>query len=88
MAQTAVASAATSTVLLAATTDAPRQRIIIENSDANRLHVLLGSAAATTTTAYSFSLAQYANAIIENYNGEIRGIWAGDGAGHALITTN
>ena len=87
MAQTAVASAATSTVLLAATTSAPRQRIIIENSDANRLHVNLDSAAATTTTAYSFSLAQYENAIIENFGGEIRGIWAADGSGHALITT-
>lgn len=85
MAQTAVASAATSTVLLAAGT-APRERVIIENSDANRLHVNLDSAAATTTTAYSFSLAQYENAIIEDYYGEIRGIWAADGSGHALVT--
>jgi hypothetical protein len=86
MAQTAVASAATSTVLLTAGSGV-RERIIIENSDANRLHVNLDSAAATTTTAYSFSLAQYENVILEDYQGEIRGIWAADGAGHALITT-
>ncbi len=86
MAQTAVASAAASTVLLAAGAGV-RERIIVENSDANRLHVLLDSATATATTAYSFSLAQYENCIIEDYQGEIRGIWAADGSGHALITT-
>jgi hypothetical protein len=86
MPQTAVASAAVSTVLLAAGTG-PRERIIISNSDANALHVLLDSATATTTTAYSFVLAQYQDAILEDYYGEIRGIWAADGSGHALITT-
>jgi hypothetical protein len=82
--QTAVASAATSTALLAG--GSRRVRIIIENSDANRLHVLLGGGTATTTTAYSFSLAQYEKATIDTYSGAISGIWAADGAGHALIT--
>ena len=82
--QTAVASAATSTALLAS--GSRRVRIIIENSDANRLHVLLGGGTATTTTAYSFSLAQYEKATIDTYGGAISGIWAADGAGHALVT--
>ena len=81
-APTKVASAIASTVLVAPST---RRRVFMENSDANRLHVLLGSGTATTTD-YSFSLAQYENCEIVDYSGEIKGIWAADGAGFALIT--
>lgn len=83
MAQTRVASAATSTVLLAAGNE--RQNVIIENSDANRLHIVLEGKAAATDD-YSFSLAQYENAKFENFAGEIRGIWAADGSGYAMVT--
>ena len=82
--QAAVASSATSVALLAA--GSKRNRIIIENSDANRLHVLVGGGTATATQAYSFSLAQYEKATIDTYGGAISGIWAADGAGHALVT--
>jgi hypothetical protein len=84
MAVTSVDSAATSATLLAGGTK--YNRIIIENTDANRLHVMLEARAASTTD-YSFSLAQNENAILENYSGEIRGIWAADGSGAAKITT-
>lgn len=62
-----------------------RKGMVIENSDANRLHVLLGSGAASAT-AFSFSLAQNENAHLMNYTGEVKGIWAADGAGSALIS--
>lgn len=79
---TAVPSATTSTVLLAA--NAQRRGFIIENSDANRLHVRFGGTA--TTTNYTFSLAQNANAERTNYQGEVTGVWEADGAGSAHIT--
>jgi hypothetical protein len=58
---------------------------MIENTDANRLHVLLNSGTASTT-AYSFSLATNANMIVEGYTGQVVGIWAADGAGAAMLT--
>ena len=87
MGQLRVASAATDTQLLAP--DGDRDYVIIENSDANRLHVRYGSSAAATDN-YSFSLAQNANAIVpaQFARGEIRGIWAADGSGYAQITHN
>ena len=85
MALTAVASAATSTVLL--TADTARKTVIIENSDANRLHIVFEGSAATTTSNYNLSLAQYEHASLppEVCGNELRGIWAADGSGHALI---
>lgn len=82
---TTVASAATSTQLLAP--DSSRKSVIISHDDANRLHVLLDGGTASTTN-YSFSLAQYENArlIGDEARGEIKGIRAADGAGSALIT--
>lgn len=79
-----VASSASSTVLLAAGNE--RNNVIIENSDANRLHIILDSAAAATDS-YSFSLAQNENARLYDFAGEIRGIWAADGSGYAHVTT-
>ena len=83
MAITAVPSAATSTALLA--NDPYRKSFVMENSDANRLYVLLDSGAASSSN-YSFSLAQYESVQIDGYKGEIYGIWASDGSGHAMIT--
>ena len=80
---TQVASLATTQKLCDA--NAQRKVLIIENTDTNRLHVLLNSGSATTT-AYSFSLAQNANMKIERYTGEVNGIWAADGSGSAIIT--
>ena len=86
MAITAVASAASNTQLLAP--DTGRRSVIICNDDANRLYVLLDGGTASTTN-YSFSLAQHENARLEGNEaqGEIRGIWAADGSGNALLTT-
>lgn len=81
MAVTSVASAATSTTLL---TPGRHTHVVIENTDANRLYVLLEDGTASTTN-YSFSLAQNENAMVP-YQGKIAGIWAADGAGAALIT--
>jgi hypothetical protein len=82
MAATSVASNTSSVVLAAARA---RHGLIITNDDANRLYVLLDSAAASTTN-YSFSLAENENAYVPDYDGEVRGIWAGDGSGAARIT--
>jgi hypothetical protein len=86
MAVTAVASATSSTSLVAGNTS--RKGLVIENSDANRLYVLLGAGTASATN-YSFSLAQNENAGvygIADYTGEVNGIWAGDGSGYAMVT--
>lgn len=58
---------------------------IIENTDANRLYVLLDSGTASATN-FSFSLAQNEKAGPLLYNGPVKGIWASDGDGAALIT--
>ena len=58
---------------------------VIENTDANRLYVLLPSCTASATN-FSFSLAQNENAEITAYRGVVKGIWAGDGSGAALLT--
>ena len=85
MAATSVASTTSSTTLLAASTE-PHRKVLIENSDANRLHVLLDDGTASTTN-FSFSLAQNENAEIPlSYTGVIKGIWAADGTGFAHIT--
>lgn len=61
------------------------QAFVIENSDANRLYVLLGSGNVSTSN-YSFSLAQNERQVVDCYRGPIRGLWAGDGSGHAFVT--
>lgn len=58
---------------------------VIENSDANRLYVLLDSGNASASN-FSFSLAQDENAEIRTYRGVVKGIWAGDGSGSAFLT--
>jgi capsular polysaccharide biosynthesis protein len=58
---------------------------IIENTDANRLHVLLDNGNASATN-FSFSLAQNEKFEVRTYKGVVKGIWAGDGAGSAFVT--
>lgn len=85
MAVTKVASATTAggVLLLAA---GSHSKVIIENSDANRLHVQLADAT-TSTADFSFSLAQNEKVEIAGYPGVIKGIWAADGSGSAHVTT-
>lgn len=83
MAVSVVASAAASTTLLAA---GSHSKIIVENSDANRLYVLLDSGTASSAN-YSFSLATNESAQVAGYSGVVKGIWAADGSGNALVTT-
>lgn len=83
MTVSAVESATSSTTLLTASA---AYKYIVENSDANRLYVLLDAGTASATN-YSFSLAQNENAQIVGYAGTVKGIWAGDGSGYAHITT-
>lgn len=83
MAVTAVASTTTSTQLLAA--DTARNCIIITNDDANALYVLLDSGTASATN-YSFKLDEGEDARIEGYDGQVTGVWAGDGSGSARVT--
>lgn len=81
---TSVASAATSTTLLAA--NAARKGATIYNTDANAVKILL---AAGTASATNFSVSIAANGYYEvpfGYTGIITGIWDVDGAGAALIT--
>lgn len=85
MAVTSVASTTTSTQLLAA--NSSRKGLIVANTDANDLYVLLSSGTASSSN-YSFKLATGEEKTIQPpvYAGEVVGVWAGDGAGAALVT--
>lgn len=83
MAITSVDSAASSTVLLAV--DTARRGLIVTNTDANALYVLLDGGTASTTN-YSFSLATGESATVPDYPGPLTGIWAGNGSGVALLS--
>jgi hypothetical protein len=81
---TSIASAATSTSLLAA--NAARKGGSIFNTDANALCIRMDGGTATTTTGFDIRLIQ--NTYIEipfGYTGPITGIWETDGAGTANI---
>jgi len=79
---TKVASATSNTTLTAALN---ARQVIIENSDANRLHIRLDGGTASTTD-FSVSLAQNASITLTGYAGAITGIWAADGTGYAHVT--
>lgn len=86
MTVTTTASAASDTRLLAG---GNRHGFTIVNTDANRLYVLLDSGVSSATN-YSFYLDTgdvYECASEQCYTGEIRGIWAADGSGSAIVTT-
>lgn len=84
MAVTSVASAASSTALLSP--NGTRDGMIVTNTDANILYVLLDNGTASTAN-HSFQLAQNASSVIYGWRGAVTGIWAGDGSGVALLTT-
>jgi hypothetical protein len=85
MAVTSVDSSASSAVLLAA--DSARKGASIQNTDANALHIIVDSQDATTTL-YSVKLNQgdYWETPASYRGQEIRGIWAANGSGAAVIT--
>lgn len=86
MAVASVSSGTSSVELLASATGENRRGVIVENSDANTLYVLMGVGTASSTN-YSFSLAQNANAMLPDYEGDLQGVWASDGSGAAMVTT-
>lgn len=83
MAITAIASAASSTLLLEY--NPVRKGLIVTNTDANRLYVLLDSGTASATN-YSFYLDTGGVFGVEDYTGDVKGIWGADGAGSAILT--
>lgn len=80
---TSVASAASTTSLLAA--DANRYGFTVANTDANLLYVLLGTGTASATN-YTFTVAPNSDRTVSDYTGAVQGIWAADGSGAALLT--
>ena len=59
--------------------------MIVENTDANRLYVLLDTGNASATN-FTFSLAHDEKYTVEGYSGIVKGIWAVDGSGSSLVT--
>lgn len=84
MAVTPVNSSTTSSQFAAA--DGARGGIMVTNTDANTLYVLLDGGAASATN-HSISLAQDEAFSVSGYTGEVHGVWATDGSGVALVTT-
>lgn len=72
-------------VALAANTARIKSEVVVENSDANRCYLLIGSGTVSATN-YSFSLAQYDKARLDNQTDQVQVIW-GTAAGGALLVT-
>lgn len=84
MAVTSVDSTTTSTRLR---TSGSGQGACVRNTDANVLYLLLDSGTASATN-HTVALVQ--DSYFEtpfDYEGEINGVWAGNGSGAALVTT-
>jgi hypothetical protein len=79
---TIVASATSATAGVSYNQD--RNFLIVENSDANRVYVLLGEGTVSATN-YSFSLAENENAGFPSRD-KVSLLWAGNGSGSAYIT--
>lgn len=87
MAYTTVASTAAAQTLLAA--DASREVVIIDNTDANVLYILVGGGTTVVSaTNYTAAIAASGTYTVPQLlaGDKITGIWAADGAGSALIT--
>jgi deoxycytidine triphosphate deaminase len=76
-----VASSASSVTLLGAA--AGRRGAVIHNTDANRLDIYLGSAAATAANRHYFANSGDTVELPRDYTGEVRGIWTAAGSGAA-----
>lgn len=76
-------SASSTTIKIA---NPARQSVTITNDSSARLYLGYTSGS-VSTTVYSFSLAQHETVVIDDYTGQINGIWASDpGDGGARIT--
>lgn len=80
---TSVASSAVSVTLLAANAD--RRRVVINNESTKKLYIAF--AATATATAYTYTVApqQVWDGVLNDYTGDISGIWAAAN-GFARIT--
>lgn len=63
-----------------------RNGFVVTNTDANALYLLMDSGTPSSTN-YTVSLATGESFGVNNYDGELRGVWAGDGTGVALVTS-
>jgi len=83
---TSVADSATSVPIIAA--NPARKGVTITNTASTVLYIRCATGAATTTTGYTYRVAQNASVDIPNgYVGVINGIWATDANdGSALVT--
>lgn len=72
--QTSVASATSSTTLIAA--NGARKGLIIANTSTAVLYILFGGGTATATTAHSVQMAANTSYSIEGFTGAVTGIWA------------
>jgi hypothetical protein len=81
-----VASLATPQTLLAA--DATRQAVIITNTDAAILYILIAGTGTVSSTNMTVAIAAAGNYTVPSVlaSERITGIWASDGSGSALIT--
>ena len=79
---TSTASTTTSTSLA---TTGHRDRVLITNTDANRLYVLLGEGTASSSN-HSFFLDTGDVFELVDYGGPISGVWAADGSGSSIVT--
>lgn len=86
MAVASVASVTTAGGVTLSAVNSSRRNLIITNTDANALYVLLGEGT-VTSSFYSFKLDQDEDAWIPGCTELVKGLWAGDGSGAALITT-
>lgn len=83
MAVTSVDSTTTSTRLLES---GSRKGASVRNTDANALYLLLDSGTASATNhTVALATGDYYETPFD-YEGEINGVWAVDGAGVALVT--
>lgn len=86
MAVTKVASATTAGGVQVLAPNAQRKGFTLENSDANRCRVYLGSGTVSATD-FSFTLAQNENSGERvHYTGEVRALWDADGSGYLHVT--
>ncbi len=81
--QTQVSDSATSVTILAANSDRIRATIV---NDSTEILYLRESSTAATTTNYSWKVQPDGTVVIDDYTGQLTGIWASDGSGQATVS--
>lgn len=84
-APTVTASVTTANGVSICEANGARSGLIVENTDTNRLYVLLDTGNASATN-FTFSLAHDEKYTVHGYSGIVKGLWAGNGSGFALVT--